>query len=484
MPTTIINRFKPTLKKNDHPYRNGAWTPNYIEYDASDMKVVGEIPTDIDGIYVRNTENPMHEAIGVYHPFDGDAMLHSMRFQDGKATYRNRFVRTDGFLEELREGRSLWAGIAAKPSQSLKPGVGARGALKDASSTDVIVHNKHIISTFYQCGDGYRLDPSSLETLGKEPWAPADGISAHPKVDLNTGELLFFNYSKTAPYMHYGVVGPDSQLKHLTPIPLPGPRLPHDMAFTENYSILIDLPMFWDPKLLDRELHVVKFYPDMPTRFAIIPRYGNETDIRWFEADPTFVLHWLNAYEEGDEIVLDGYFQENPQPEPIEAVPHQFASMMSYLDLHSMSPRLHRWRFNMKTGQVRESHLDERCLEFGTFNQVYAGKVARYAYSTTSEPGWFLFNGFVKHDLETQSSQQFALEKGQYGSEAPFAPRNNAQSEDDGYLVSFITDMNSDTSECVLIDALDVVAGPVCRIQLPHRISSGTHAIWASGDAL
>jgi carotenoid cleavage dioxygenase-like enzyme len=482
MPTILVNRVKPTLKPNNHPYMNGAWTPNFDEYDATDMEVIGQIPKDIDGVYVRNTENPVHDPIGMYHPFDGDGMIHVMSFKDGKAEYRNRFVRTKGFEAEQEAGGALWAGIAEHPAQSKRPGWGAHGGVKDSSSTDVVVHAGKILSTFYQCGEGYRLDPYTLEQLGTESWTPIDGISAHPKVDEATGEMLFFNYSKHAPYMHYGVVGPDNRLKHYIPIPLPGPRLPHDMAFTEHYSIMPDLPLFWDTDLMAKGYHAARFHKDMPTRFAIVPRYGQPEDIRWFEAAPCYVLHWMNAYEEGDEIILDGYFQEDPAPPALEGFGPKLGQMMAYLDEHSMKPKLHRWRFNLKTGETHEAHLDDRILEFGSFNQKIAGRKGRYLYSTTAKPGWFLFNGLVKHDLETGQSWTYELGEDRYGSEAPFAPRVGATDEDDGYLVSFITDLAANRSECVLIDAKDIEAGPVCRIILPHRISSGTHAVWAAGE--
>ena len=246
-------------------------------------------------------------------------MLHIVGFRDGKAFYRNRFIRTDGFLAENEAGEPLWPGLA-EPVQLAKrdEGCGARTRMKDASSTDVIVHRGIALTSFYQCGDLYRVDPFSANTLGKETWNghfPVDwGVSAHPKVDPKSGELLFFNYSKQAPYMHYGVVDESNELAHYIDIPLPGPRLPHDMAFTENYAILNDFPLFWDPGLLEHDVHLPRFYPDMPSRFAVVPRRGTSNDIRWFEADPTFVLHFTNAYEDGDEIVLDGFYEGEPQP--------------------------------------------------------------------------------------------------------------------------------------------------------------------------
>ncbi|MBL8773388.1 MAG: carotenoid oxygenase family protein [Phenylobacterium sp.] len=481
---TLVNRVPSTIRPDtDHPYMTGAWSPTFEEWDGADLTVIGEIPRDLDGVYLRNTENPVHEPIGLYHPFDGDGMIHAMSFRDGRAVYRNRFVRTKGFLAEAEAGEALWAGLAEHPSKSLRPGWGAQGGLKDSSSTDVVVHAGQVLSTFYQCGEGYRLDPATLETLGVEGWVPADGISAHPKVDEATGELLFFNYAKTAPFMHYGVVGPDNRLKHYVPIPLPGPRLPHDMAFTKNWSILNDLPLFWQEDLLPRGIHAARFHPDMPSRFALIPRYGQPDEIRWFEARPCYVLHWLNAWEEGDEVILDGYFQEDPAPPPLPGF-GRMGQMMAYLDEHSMKPKLYRWRFNLRTGETKEGPLDDRILEFGTFDQRVAGVKNRYVYSTTAKPGWFLFTGIVKHDLDTGRSWSLAFGEGRYGSEAPFAPRVGGTAEDDGYLVSFITDMAENRSECVVVDAKDIEAGPVCRILLPHRISSGTHACWAGGERL
>jgi carotenoid cleavage dioxygenase len=279
--------------------------------------------------------------------------------------------------------------------------------------------------------------------------------------------------------MHYGVVDRTGKCVHYVPVPLPGPRLPHDMAFTKNFSILNDFPLFWDPDLLKRDIHVSRFHPEMKSRFAVIPRYGSTEDIRWFEADPTYVLHWQNAYEEGDEIVLDGYFQEDPMPRRLEDAPEGMGQMMAFLDEHSFRPKLHRWRFNLRTGETTECHLDDQILEFGMFNQRYAGTPYRYAYSTTTKPGWFLFNGFVKHDLKTSESWDVNLPDGVYASEAPFVPRIDAIDEDDGYLVSFLIDENNQKSECILIDCKDFAAGPIVRIALPHKICSGTHSTWA-----
>jgi carotenoid cleavage dioxygenase len=468
-----------TLQPSNHPYLNGAWTPLHEEADAWDLEVIeGRIPDDIDGVYIRNTENQIHQPLGRFHPFDGDGMLHQIDFRCGRASYRNRWVRTRGFQAEQEVGGSLWGGLMDGPGVSLRPGFGAHGGLKDSASTDVVVHGGKALATFYQCGEAYQLDPETLEQLGVAPWAPLDGVSAHTKVDERTGELMFFNYSKHPPYMHYGVVDAAGTLVTYVPIPLAGPRLPHDMAFSERFSIVNDLPVFWDAELLQRNIHAVRMHP-LPSRFGVIPRHGRAEDIRWFEAEPCYILHFLNAYEDGDELVMDAYFQENPTPKPVKSAPDGYGNLMAFLDEYSFQPKLHRWRFNLATGETREGHLDDRVLEFGMFNQRFAGRPYRYAYSTVAKPGWFLFTGFVKHDLETGRSWRLDLAEGRYASEAPFAPRLGATAEDDGYLISFVTDENAGTSECILIDAARLEDGPVARIALPHKLCSGTHAVWA-----
>jgi carotenoid cleavage dioxygenase-like enzyme len=492
MTEMLVRTIQSTLPPDDdHPYRTGAWTPNHREWDADDLEVDGELPTDLEGVYLRNTENPVHPSIGQYHPFDGDGMLHSIRFEGGRARYANRFVRTDGFLAEQDASRSLWTGMLDMPEHSIREdGWGARGRMKDASSTDVIVHNGRALTTFWQCGDVYQLDPTTLADQGKAPWV-ADfpsptGVSAHPKLDERTGELLVFGYGKDAPYLHYGVVSPEGHLVHSIDVPLPGPRLPHDMAFTEHSAILNDLPLFWDPDLLAQGVHLPRYFPDVPSRFAVVPRRGSTDDIQWFEADPTYVLHWINAYEDGDEIVLDGFFQHHPSPSKRErsaTTPHM-ASVYRYLDLEQLEARPHRWRFDLATGQTKEEPLSDRIMEFGMINGQVAGLPHRYAYDMTGAPGWFLFDGLVKHDLVTGTEEHYGFGDGVYASETPFAPRPGATAEDDGYLLTFTTDVGRDRSECLVFDATDITSGPIARVLLPERISSGTHSCWSPARAL
>ena len=199
----------------------------------------------------------------------------------------------------------------------------------------------------------------------------------------------------------------------------------------------------------------------MPSRFAVIPRRGSGDDIQWFEADPTYVLHFTNAYEDGDEIVLDGFFQGDPgadrqRPRATSGSAHSGSSPST-----GMQARLHRWRFNLVTGGVREEQLVRQHHRV-RHDQLRLRGPRRTATPTPrpGKPGWFLFDGLVKHDLKTGAEERFAFDDGVYGSETAMAPRVGSTGEDDGYLVTITTDMNADASYCLVFDAARVARRP------------------------
>ena len=202
--------------------------------------------------------------------------------------------------------------------------------------------------------------------------------------------------------------------------------------------------------------------------------------------NPTYVLHWTNAYEEGDEIVVDGFFQGCPEPDSkTDAGPNgPKEKTFRFLAADIMQTRLHRWRMNLVTGATSERDLSDSCTEFGTINSGFGGRPYRYTYAATNEPGWFLFNGLVKHDTLTGREERYQFEPGVFCSEVGVAPRVGGSREDDAYLVTLTVDENRDLSECVVFRANDVGRGPIARAQLPERIASGTRSCWAPGESI
>jgi carotenoid cleavage dioxygenase len=487
----VVNRVRLTIPPDtDNPFLLGPFAPNGTEYDATSesMKVIGEIPRDLNGIYVRNTHNPVHAPLGVYHPYDGDGMLHAVRFQDGRATYRNRFVRTTGFLAEQTAGKSLWSGVL-QPHLSERRGWGAIGAMKDNAGTDVICHAGKLIASMSQGSEPWRIDPVSLDTLGPDVnWAHriADGLSSHYKVDPETGELMFFNYPERYPYMHYGVVDRENKLVHLVPIELPGARWPHDLGITRQYTVLHDLPYFFDPKALARGERKLEFHRDIPARFGIVPRRGDSSQVKWFEAESCYILHITNCYEVGDEVVMDGCRQGNWQKSAVgySGGTDWYERIRTHLDRHQTQSRMHRWHFNLKTGKTTEECVDDEITEFPVCSNDFVGRPYRYSYNGIFMKGNWLMDGLKRYDMKTGKAQVYRYGEGRFGSEVQIALRPGAKTEDDGYVVTILADMREDRSEVAVFDAADIEAGPVTRIVLPERVTVGTHACWVEADRI
>ncbi|WP_155361255.1 carotenoid oxygenase family protein [Acrocarpospora macrocephala] len=460
-----------------NPYLLGVYAPVQEEITAADLKVIGEIPADLNGVYLRNGPNARFPMRGRYHWFDGDGMVHAMHFEDGRARYRNRYVRTKAYQAET--DRSLWTGVMENPKGN--PFGNTRGLnLKDSANTDLIYHRGKVLATWYLCGSPYQLDPLSLETLGVETFLDTltGDFMAHPKVDERTGELFWFDYGPRPPYLRYGVVGAGGAVEHCVELELPGARLPHDMSITENYAILMDLPLYQDMEAARQGRYKLTFNRELPSRFGVIPRRGTADQIRWFEARPCYIYHVINSWETGDEIVLDVCRVSRPAPKG-DGGP--LARMISYLKLDA---RLYRYRFNLVTGQTSEGYVDgDHNTEFPSIDARLTGQRSRYSYNVSvMDADTNLFNGLVKYDNLTGAKQEYYYGDHRYGSEAPFAPRDGSTAEDDGYLVTFVTDEREGTSEVQILNATDITQGPIARVLLPQRVPLGFHATWVRAD--
>jgi len=462
-----------------NPYLAGLYAPVAEERSDDGLEVIGDLPDDLDGVYLRNGPNPQYPPQGRYHWFDGDGMVHAVRFHEGHASYRNRWVRTVGLSREREAGAPLWTGVIEPRADNPRDD---HLRLKDTANTDLVWFRDRVLALWYLSGEAYALDAVSLESLGADDFAGTlpCRMSAHAKVDERTGELLFFDYDAVPPYMRYGVIGPAGVVTHLTEIDLPGPRLPHDMAATEHYSILMDLPLVADVAAARQGRHKIVFDNDLPARFGVLPRHGTGDEIRWFEAEPCYVYHSINAWEDGDDVVLDLCRVNKPAPRSDAVGP--LAKMLSYLRLDA---HLYRYRFNLRTGAVSEGALDDDNTEFPTMNLSLLGRPTRFAYAMRISPEpTLLFDGIVKYDTSSGTEDRHWFGSGRWGSEAPFAARRGSTSEDDGYVVSFVHDENEDRSEVVVLDAGDLSGGPVARVLLPARVPLGFHAAWVRGDQL
>ena len=458
-----------------NPYLNGPHAPIDLEIEATELRVTGEIPRDFAGAYYRNGPNPLVPPTGLHHWFDGDGMIHAVHFEDGRATYRNRYIGTEDFMAEVR-GETDKPGIFSPAAQD------GRTVYRDTANTDVVMHNGELMGLWYVSGQPVRMDATTLETLRVEDFGGAlpKNVSAHSKVDLASGEFHFFDYDLYDPFYSYGVVDAQNKLSHFTRIELPGPRLPHDMALTENHIVLMDLPVVFTEQGMKNRVWSIHHDESLPTRFGVLPRHGDGQDTRWFEFPGCYIYHVVNAWEErrqdGDWLHL---YCCKMVPNGRD-LPRQFGPYAPMVNVLALRAVLTRWSMNLKTGATKETQVDDTISEFPVINLGHTGRKSRYSYHVSiPDTDVQVYDGLIKYDLEAGTHTRHDFGPDVFGSEPAFAPRLNAKSEDDGYLITFTTDTDGN-SRALVIDAQDMAAAPLAEVHIPQRVPLGFHGTWAN----
>ena len=450
------------------PFLSGLMAPVSEERFDVDLRVIGEIPQALSGMFVRTGPNQQFAPLGAYHPFDGDGMLHAVYLQDGKASYRNRWVESKGLLAERARGHACYGGMSN--FKIPEPDVlEAGGMLKNTGNTATVRHAGRYF-TMLEAAPPTEFD-RELRTLGEHDFAGRlrGPMTAHPKVDAVTGEMLFFGYSPVAPYLRYHEVDASGALVHSTEIELPAPVMMHDFVVTEHYAIFFDTPAVFDLEQLLAGRDPMSWKPQNGSRIGVLPRGSSGDAVRWFEIPNCYVVHFFNAWESGDTIEIraprmadmPGGFQfENPGA--------------------AREPMPWRWVIDLATGRVAEEQTDDVAGEFPRINEHLTGRRTRYGYNCPQRT-WefeFDFEGVVKYDHDTGSSTAHHYRDSEVSGEHVFAPDPAGQAEDDGWLMSFVTDRVTEQSELVILDARNIEDGPVARVQMAARVPLGFHANW------
>ncbi|MBA3303321.1 MAG: carotenoid oxygenase family protein, partial [Acidimicrobiia bacterium] len=389
---------------------------------------------------------------GPYHWFTGDGMVHGVALGGGQARwYRNRWVRTSAMAEKLGE-----------PAPR-----GPEPPMFDASNTNVLGHAGRVLALTEGCIP-YELT-AELDTVGRHDFGGPlpSGFTAHPKVDPATGELLGFAYGFDHPYVRYHVIGSDGALVRSVDLDTAGPTMMHDFAVTEHHAVFFDLPVLFR---LDLAMDPSVPFPftwddDYGARVGILPRDGSGA-VEWFEVDPCYVFHPLNAYEDGDRVVVDvvrypSMFRPATEASPTEPV-----------------TTLDRWVIDRTSGKVHEDRLDDRHQEFPQVDPRRVGREHRYGYAASAAAFGKEGSSILKHDLRHGSVESHEFGTAKVPGEASFVPAAAGAGEDEGWLLSFVYDGERDGSDLVVLDATDLAGPPVAVVTLPQRVPFGFHGNW------
>ena len=453
-----------------NPFLQGNFAPWRTEGEARDLAVIGEIPRELNGTYYRSGPNPAFPPLGRYHWFDGDGMIHAITLDEGRAAYRNRYVLSRGLREEQEAGRALYRGLLEFEATELP-------AFKNTGNTNIVWHAGKLLALM-EAAFPTRMSPDTLDTTGEYDF---DGrligpMTAHPKIDPETGEMLFFGYSPFPPYLTFHEASADGTLVRSEVIDVGWPSMMHDFAVTRDHVIFVLCPLVFSFERLAERGGVFSWEPERGTRLGVMPRRGGNADVRWFETDPCYVFHPMNAYEDGDAIVLDvaRYGRLDFMSPGVVEDP-------AYRDENAA--RLHRWRIDLGRGGVASTPLDDIVAEFPRVDERRLGRPHRFGYMAAREPALNdgaqpLWTAVRKYDLARGGVTERRFGAGNGVGEPLFVPRSARGAEDDGWVLVLAYDAARDTTDLWILGAQDLGGEPVARVGLPHRVPYGFHGNW------
>ncbi len=437
----------------------GGFAPVTDEVASTTLEVEGALPPELTGLYVRNGSNPR---TGVSpHWFLGDGMAHGIRLGAGQAiSYANRYVRTPLY--------DASAGF----------GEGVPGGAESQSNVSAIWHGGKLL-TSGEVGYAYELSHDDLSTKGVYDFGGRlkTSMTAHPKIDPATGQMHFFGYGFVPPFLTYHVADADGTLVRSTEVPVPGPTMIHDFAITETDAVFWDLPVVFDLEaavamIADPTGDAFPFSwdPSYGARIGVLPLGADGAKVQWSEIEPCYVFHGVNAFRHGSEVVVDVC---------------RHASMFNGGTLGS-DLSLRRWTIDTDTGKASEEVVDERSdMELPSRDTRRTGREHRIGYFAQNRPADATVDmgGVIKHDYRTGERSVWDPGPTEHSGEWLFVGDPAGDADDEGWLLSYVTDEATMRSRFVVLDATDVAAGPVASVALPQRVPYGFHGTWVpEGD--
>lgn len=452
--------------------------PIPMECDAPFLKIVGELPPELNGTLYRNGPNPQFNAPGA-HWFVGDGMLHAFHLENGRASYRNRWVRTPKWQAEHDAGRALFGGFGqmlpgAPPSTTRDGG---------SANTNVVFHAGRLLAL----EEGHmptEIEPGTLKTRGYYNYDGRIGgpFTAHPKIDPVTGEMNFFGYNASGPFtptISFGAVSSAGLVTRFERFEAPYASMVHDFIVTDRHLLFPILPITGSMDRAMKGRPPYAWEPDKGACVGVMKRGGSASDIRWFRGEACYVFHVMNAWEDGDRIIADVMqFEEAPLFTHPDGSPTDPAKSRA---------RLCRWTFDLagNTDSFSRQYMDELTGEFPRIDERRSGLTSNHGWYACANPDLPMFgalSGIVHVDGRGHRKGRYLLPGGDSISEPVFVERSAEAAEGDGWLLAVVWRARQNRSDLAVFNATDVDAGPVALVQLAHRVPDGFHGNWVGAS--
>ncbi len=450
------------------PFLRGNFAPVRSE-DDFELKVTGEMPRGLAGSLYRNGPNPQFEPDADYHWFVGDGMVHGFHVEDGKVRYSNRYVRTPKWRLENQAGRRLF-NTWGDPRKTDPAAMGQDGGV---ANTNIVWHGGRLLA-LEEAHRATQMDPLTLETQG---YVDLGGkVTAHPKIDPDTGEMVFFAYmDDPMPFstkVSYGVADAAGRLTRRETFEAPYCSMIHDFMVTRNHVLFPVLPLTGDLPRAMSGGPAFAWEPDKGAFVGVMRRDAGVETIRWFNIEANYVFHVMNAWEDGDRIFAD-------------VMQYECAPLFPKADGGRGDPaqaRLCRWTFDLAGGSdhIKRDYIDDLAGEFPRFDERRSGLTYRHGWfaAQTARSAEIRPDAIAHIDLAIGKRATYELPAGDAISEPVFTPRSASADEGDGWLVAVAYRAQTDRSELLVFEAQDVAAGPVATAEVPRRVPFGFHGNW------
>lgn len=464
-----------------NPFLNFPYGAIQMECDAQDLIVEGEVPKDLRGSLYRAGPNQRFNPRGEYHLFAGDGMLHAFHIDDGKVDYVNRWVRTAKWKIEDREKRNVINPM--NPFDCDPDYTDFVFTDKDGLANTAVVWHGGRLLAIEEGHPPFELDPDTLESIGSWNFRGKlnTAMTAHPKIDPDTGEMVFFAYMASGPFeadVALHKVNAEGILTESHVIPTPYSAMVHDFIITENYIIFPIMPITGS---IDRAMEggpPFAWEPDKGVHLGILPRHGGgPDDVRWVEMDLCFAFHFMNGFDQDGVITVDACQFEQA---PLFPTPDGESTGKA-------QPFLTRWTIDMNAAEPRGvfKRIDEHESEFPQCDLRKMGKPYRHGWYASPDgelasplvENENYYNVVAHFDHETGKSDRYSCGQAMT-SEALFVPKSETAAEGEGYLLSVVSSFETRTSSLYIFDAMKISAGPLAKVHLSHRVPAGFHGTW------
>jgi carotenoid cleavage dioxygenase-like enzyme len=301
------------------------------------------------------------------HWFDGFAMLHKFSFQGGRVDYAGKYLETKARASALAEGRITYTDFATDPCRSLFARAMAMFTHEVTDNAKVSIgHFADRFLAMTETAIQVEFDPETLKSVGVFQYedAPVGQMTtAHPHIADGFMYNVVTRFGRASQVRAYRV-DREMHRERLGAFGAAKPSYMHSFGMTPNYLVVTEFPlvvnplalMFWLKPFIEN----FAWEPRRGTPFTVLDRHTGEVVAR-VDADPFFAFHHVNAFERGDELVLDIVAYPDA-----DIVTHYYLERLTGTDLRLPHGRLTRYTVPLKGGRrarVRAEVLSDACIE-------------------------------------------------------------------------------------------------------------------------